>query len=48
VNSDGRDYIIPMEEDVDTTSSAKVDISRLRRHQPVQQEEDFNDECNIP
>ncbi len=48
VNSDGKDYIIPVEEDIDTTSTRMVDASKIRRHQPIQQEEDFDDKCNIP
>ena len=47
VNSDWKDYIIPSEEDIDTTT-AKVDTTKIRRHQPIQQEENFDDECNIP
>ena len=51
VNSDGKDYIIPTEVDIDTASNSTntiVDISKIRRHQPTQQEEDLDDKCDIP
>ena len=47
INSDWKDYIIPSEESVDTISS-QSDASIIRRHQPVKQENDFDEECNIP
>ena len=49
VNSDGMDYIIPTEVDVDASlmNNANTEVS-IRRHQPAQEEEDLKDECGIP
>mgnify|MGYP002853791363 CR=1 FL=1 len=51
VNSNGRDYIIPtQEEEVEITksSSSKNVVIKKDAPQPTQQEEDLMDECNIP
>ena len=47
VNSNGKDYIFPTEDEIDTTD-VNVGTSIVRRHQPAQQEEDLADECGIP
>ena len=47
VNSDGKDYILPSEEDIETVTTT-TNKTKIRRHQATQQEEDFEDECNIP
>ena len=47
VNSDGKDYIIPVEEEIDTTNN-KIYSAKIRRHQETQPERDFDKECNIP
>ena len=47
INSDGKDYIIPTEEDVAVSNNTKVD-AKIRRHQPIQQEKNFEEECQIP
>jgi hypothetical protein len=44
INSDGKDYIIPTEEDVAVSNNTKVD-AKIRRHQPIQQEKNFEEEC---
>ena len=46
VNSDGKDYILPTEEDIDTTTKSYT--TKIRRSQPIQEEKNFDKECNIP
>ena len=47
VNSDWKDYIIPTEVDIDIPVTNTY-TPKIRRHQPVQQEEEFNKQCRIP